>query len=406
MLARWWNLVRALGPGLVAGASDTDPTTVATMAVVGATTGFGLSWLVILLYPMLASVQLIASEVGLAAHSGLQELVRRFFGWRWGLLLLVSVLGVNLITLGADIEAGAAALGLLLHLPQAWLVVPYSALLLALLLLGTYDEMERVLKYVLLIFLAYVAAAFLARPRWDAVLYETIHPDLSRSHDYVMAALAILGTTLTSYAYIWEAQGQAEAARSPSQLTLARVEAGLGMLVAVGTFWFILIASGATLGARHQRVETAQQAAEALRPVAGSFASDLFGIGLLASSLIAVPVLTATSAYLLSQQFGWPAGLSQRISRARRFYAAMCVCLAIGAAISLAGIPAISLLFAASLVAGLATPVSLVFLMLTAHRPEATGGHRLSRPLMAAGWGTTLVVSVTSALFVVQQVAP
>jgi Mn2+/Fe2+ NRAMP family transporter len=401
---RWRELLRTLGPGLVAGASDNDPTTVATMAVVGAKTGFALSWLVILIYPMLASVQAIASEVGITARSGLQELVRRRFGWRWGLLLLVSVLAVNLITLGADVEAGAAALGLILHRPQSWFVIPYSAVVLGIMLLGTYDEMERVLKYVLLIFLAYVAAAILARPNWWAVLSATIRPQLSSRPDYVEAALAVLGTTLTSYAYIWETQAQAEKERTPAQLKLARMEAGLGMLVAVGTFWFILVATGATLGARHQNVETAEQAAEALRPAAGPLAAYLFGTGLLASSLVAVPVLAATSSYLLCQQFGWQAGLSRRVSEARRFYLVIGMSLAIGAAISLGGIPTISLLFAASLAGGLGTPISMLFLMLVAQQPPDIGGYRISRALLAAGWGTTVVVTAASTIFLVQQI--
>jgi Mn2+/Fe2+ NRAMP family transporter len=373
------------------------------MAVVGAKTGFALSWLVILVYPMLASVQLIASEIGLGARSGLQELVRRRFGWRWGLLLLVSVLAVNLMTLGADLEAGAAALGLLLHRPQSWFVIPLAAALFLILLLDSYDDVERVLKYVILVFLAYVAAAFLARPSWGAVLSATVWPQISRNPDYVAAALAILGTTLTSYSYVWETQGQAERERSVEQLRLARIEAGLGMLVAVAIFWFILIATGATIGAHHQNVDTPEQAAQALRPFAGPLASDLFGIGLLASSLIAVPVLAATSSYLLCQQFEWPAGLSRPVSEARRFYSIIGVALALGVVISLVGLPTISLLFASSLVAGLATPISLIFLMLIAHQPHILGGHRVSWRLKVAGWATTLVVSGAGLIFIVQQ---
>jgi Mn2+/Fe2+ NRAMP family transporter len=262
---------------------------------------------------------------------------------------------------------------------------------------------ERVLKYVILVFLAYVAAAFLARPSWGAVLSATVWPQISRNPDYVAAALAILGTTLTSYSYVWETQGQAERERSVEQLRLARIEAGLGMLVAVAIFWFILIATGATIGAHHQNVDTPEQAAQALRPFAGPLASDLFGIGLLASSLIAVPVLAATSSYLLCQQFEWPAGLSRPVSEARRFYSIIGVALALGVVISLVGLPTISLLFAASLVAGLATPISLIFLMLIAHQPGMLGGHRISWRLKAAGWATTFVVSGASLIFILQQ---
>src|SRR5207237_1035004 len=182
------------------------PTTVATMSVAGATTMFSLSWLLLLLLPMLASVQVIASQVGVAARAGLEEVVRKRYGRRWGLLLLLSVLAVNLVTIGADLGAGAAAAGLILKAPAHWLGLPYAALLLTLLVFGTYDEVQRVLKYVVLAFAAYVLAAFLARPNWQAVLAATAAPHLSFKPEYVQAVLAILGTTLTSYAYVWEAE--------------------------------------------------------------------------------------------------------------------------------------------------------------------------------------------------------
>jgi Mn2+/Fe2+ NRAMP family transporter len=395
--------LRELGPGLVAGAADNDPTTIGTMVVAGATTGFALSWLVILVFPMLASVQVIASQVGLAARSGLQELVRRTYGWGWGLVLLVSVVLVNAVTIAADVKAGAAALGLLFNLPLQWFLVPFAAALLLMLFGGGYDEIVRVLKYVMLIFVSYIVAAFVVHPNWSAVLFATIRPQLSGAADYVQGALAIVGTTLTSYAYIWEEQEEAETEEFRASFDVAEADAGLGMAFSVAVFWFVLIVSGATLGAHHQRVDTAEQAAQALRPLAGPFAAYLFGIGLLASATIAVPVLAATSAYLLCQQLGWPGSLSSPLRRAKRFYAVIAVALLLGMAIALAPISTISLLYVASIAGGLGTPVGLVFLMLIAHRRDTVGGHRIGTPLLALGWATTAVVTAVGAVFVFQQ---
>jgi Mn2+/Fe2+ NRAMP family transporter len=400
--ARLVGFLRRLGPGLVAGASDNDPTTVATLAVVGATTGFALSWLVILVLPMLATVQVIASQVGLSARSGLQELVRRSFGRGWGLLLLASILAVNAITIAADLQAGAAALGLLTGLPLPWFILPYAAVTLGLLLVGTYDEVVSILKYVLLVFAAYIAAAAVARPDWSQVLIATINPRLPASSDGVAGALAILGTTLTSYAYVWEVQEEAEGdgrSRPRRSLGLARLDAALGMTSAVAVFWFILVATGATLGAHHEQVRTAQDAARALAPLAGPAARYLFGVGLLASSFIALPVIAATSAYLLCQQLGWRGSLALRPRQAPRFYAVILASFVLASLISYAGVPTIQLLFWASIAGGLGTPASLVFLMLIAR--SRAGVNRLLR---AAGWLTTLIVTGLSVLFIVTQV--
>lgn len=397
--------LRGLGPGLVAAGSDNDPTTVATLVVAGATSVYALSWLTLLLYPMLAGIMVIAAQVGLASRSGLLVTVRKLYGLRWGLVLLVSVLSVNIITLAADLEAGAASLGLLFGMDLRWFVVPYAALVLGLLLLASYRGVQRVLKYTLVVFAAYFFAAFFAHPDWNAVLRATVVPALSLRPEHVEAALAILGTTLTSYSYVWEVQQEAEERRPAARLFQARLDAGVGMLVAVATFWFILIASGATLGVHRHPVNTAQEAAEALRPLAGPLTSQLFAIGLLASSLVAIPVLAASSAYLLGEQLDWRRGLDRGPGRAPRFYAAMVVAILIGAVVSLVGLPPIHLLYWASIAGGLGTPVGLVLLLMVAADARAMGESRVRRSLLVAGWATTALITAVSAFFIWQQLA-
>jgi Mn2+/Fe2+ NRAMP family transporter len=255
-----------LGPGLVAGASDVDPTTVATMSVVGSTTGFALSWLTLLTLPMLAVIQAISSRVAVAGGADLQTLVRRRYPRGAQLLLLGSVLVVTAMTTAADLEAGAAALGLLLHIGRQWLVVPVAAAVLTVLLLGSYDEVQRVLKYLMLGLLAYVVTAVIAHPHWGQVAHGSLVPRISLRHDYVEGALAILGTTLTSYVYVWQTVELSEERPALSWLRPEEADAIAGIVVAVVIFWAILVATGATLAGHHAHVQTAEDAARRSSP--------------------------------------------------------------------------------------------------------------------------------------------
>ncbi len=399
----WGAYLRALGPGLISGASDNDPTTVASITVIGATTVYRLSWLMVLLYPMLAAIQIISAQIGVVTKSGLQQVVRATYGRGLGLVLLVAVVAVNLVTIGADLGAGADALSILLHVPRQVAVIPFAVVLLGILLFGSYRTVERILRYVLLVFAAYIVSAFLAHPDWGAVLHDTIVPQISFDPVYIQGALALLGTTLTSYAYVWETIEESEEGTPVTQLGLARADAGFGMFYAVAIFWFTLICAGATLGAHHIQVQTAQQAAQALAPVAGPLATDLFAIGLLASAVLAVPVLAASTAYILGQEFGWRSSLSERVWTAPLFYAAVVVTMLVAVIISFTNISPIQLLFIASIAGGLGTPISLVFLLLVARSRRIMGQYRIGKVLTTIGWATTLLITAISAYFLWQQ---
>lgn len=327
-------ILKALVPGLVAGASDNDPTTVASLSVIGATTIYRLSWLVILVIPMLVIIQVVSATVGVVARGGLEDVVRHRYGKAWAFLVLLLVLAVNLITLAADLEGGSAALSLLTGLSYRWFIAPFGLGVALLLIRGNYHALERVLKYVLLVFVAYIITAFVARPHWDTVLHDTFIPHLSISSAYIAGALALLGTTLTSYAYVWETIEEAEERPPIRRLGLVQVDAASGMIAAGVIFWFIVIGTGATLGVHHQQVQTAQDAANALAPLAGRFASVIFGVGLLASAILALPVLAATSAYVMAEAFGWRASLDSHFGQARSFYGAMIASLVIGGGIT------------------------------------------------------------------------
>lgn len=395
-------ILKALGPGLVAGASDNDPTTVASLSVIGATTVYRLSWLVVLVIPMLVIVQVVSATVGVVARGGLEDVVRHRYGKVWAFLVLLLVLAVNLITLAADLEGGSAALGLLTGLSYRWFIVPFGFIVAVLLIRGNYHAVERVLKYVLIVFVAYIVTAFVARPQWGAVLHDTFIPRLSLSSSYIAGALALLGTTLTSYAYVWETIEEAEERPPVRRLGLVQVDAASGMVAAGVIFWFIVIGTGATLGVHHQQVQTAQDAAKALAPVAGRFASVIFGVGLLASAILALPVLAATSAYVMAETFGWRASLDSHFGQARAFYGALIASLVIGGGITLLGVGPIQLLFASSIAGGIATPATLAILMVTARDARVMKEHRIGRGLMWGGWLVTAVVSIAVVAFLWQ----
>jgi Mn2+/Fe2+ NRAMP family transporter len=393
---------KKLGPGIVSGASDNDPTTVASLAVIGSTTIYSLSWLVLLIIPMLAIVQAISAQVGLVTKTGLQEAVRNRFGKGWAFVALFSILLVNLITLAADLEGGAAALSLLSHVDYRWFVIPLAAGAGLMLIFGSYIKIQKFLVYLPLVFLTYGVAAFLARPHWLDVIRNSLIPHFSSTPPMVAGAIALLGTTLTAYSYVWQTVEMSEEAKPISQLGLVQVDTTLGTVVAGITFWFILIATGATLGVHHQVVQTAQDAATALKPVAGQWASILFGIGLLASALIAIPVLGATSAYVVTEMFGWGGGIDKKLWQAKKFYKTLIATLLVGSCIGLAGISPIKLLFFGSILGGLATPITLTLLMLLAADRKTMQPKAVNQFLLISGWMVTAIVALAAAIFLFQ----
>jgi Mn2+/Fe2+ NRAMP family transporter len=393
------------GAGIVAGASDNDPTTVATLAVIGSTTTYELGWLTLLVIPMLAVIQSIAAQVGAVSKRGLEDCVRANYGRFWAFASLACLLVVNVLTLAADLEGGGAALALLTHVHYTWWLIPLGALTVGVLIFGNFQSVERVLRYVALLFLTYVGAAFLAHPDWRAVFAGSFVPHFDFRPETVAGALALLGTTLTAYAYVWETIEQSEEKPPLRRLGLVQADAALGIVVAGLTFWFILIATGATLGVHHQRVDSAEQAAQALAPAAGKFASLVFGIGLLGSALVAIPVIAGTCAYVAAEMFGWRRSLDAGFRSAPRFYLVLIACVAVAVGIGFAGVTPITLLFYSGIAGGIATPFTMVLMLLIARNKNVMHHLRIAPWLAAAGWCVTLIVSCATLTYLVQTVA-
>lgn len=385
----------------MSGASDADPTTIASLAVVGAATGYSLSWLVVLLFPMIAIVQSIAASIG-TSQSSIQSAIRRRFGLVVALVALMLVIAVNIVTLAADLEAGAESLTMLFGLPRALFVLPFALAVAWLLLTNSYARIERVLSFLPLIFVCYGISAVLARPNWGEVIRALVVPHFTLTPVVVTAALALLGTTLTSYVYYWEQIEVSERRPAPGRVRALHADATWGSLLPAVCFLFVLVATAATLGRVHANVQTATDAAVALQPLAGRWATGLFAIGLLASAAIAVPILAGTSAYVVTHTFGWRGNLGTPIAQAPAFYAVILGALVVASVMAFAGISPIALLYWASVAGGLGTPVTLWLLVVIARDRALMGSSRIGNGLAAGGYAVAAIVTAACALFLAQ----
>jgi Mn2+/Fe2+ NRAMP family transporter len=387
--------------GFVSAAADNDPTTVGTIAVIGATTVYGLAWLVVLLLPMLAVIQAIAASVGGARRTGLQGAIRTAYGLPCAVIVLLSVVIINVVTLAADIKAGSEGFALLSGLQYRFFVLPFVALVCLLLVTSSMRRITRILSYVSVLFICYAACAFCVRVNWWDVVGHIMVPHFEFSAKFVGGALALIGTTLTSYVYYWESIEVAERHAPPALLPRMKTDAALGMLITGTSFLFVLIATGATLGAHHVNVANPGDVAAAINPIAGPWAQLLFGIGLLASAAIAAPVIAGTTGYVVAQTFGWRGSLNMPPRQAKVFYAVIVTAVVFAGACSFTQLPTIALLYWASILGGIATPLTLTFVILIARNPVMMGMQTIGKRLEYAAWGVTGFAWLASASFIV-----
>jgi Mn2+/Fe2+ NRAMP family transporter len=394
------GFVKSVLSGLVSAASDNDPTTVATLAVAGATTIYRLGWLVVLIVPMLGAMQALATRVATVTHRDLQGVATKRYGKPLGFVLAISIVAVNLITLAADLQAGATSLQLITHVSETIWLAPIAIGTGVMLTLGSFDKARAFLAVLPLAFFTYIVAAFVAHPTWSDVARGLV-PQVELNHTFVSTMIALLGTSLTSYTFVYQTIAVAADRPPRHHLQITEVAAIPGTVVTGVIFFFILVATGATLGTHHLTVQTAQDAAKALAPIAGQSASIIFGVGLLGSALIAVPVLAAATAHVCRSAFGWEGSLDQSPRKAPAFYAVLYASLAIGTFAVFLHVPAISLLFYASIAGGLATPLTLVLLVVLA-RDRRVMRDGCAPPWLAyAGWATSIIVTVTGIAYLV-----
>lgn len=408
----WW---RKLGPGLITGAADDDPSGIATYSQAGAQFGYDVAWTVLLTYPLMVAIQLASARIGRVTGRGLTETFSRFCP-TWIVYGLVSLLVLaNVINLGADLSAmGASAALIAGH--AAWFAVAFGVVSLLLQVFLPYERYVRVLKWLTLSLFAYVGVAFSVHVDWPAALHSTVIPTIHWNKEFVTTIVAVLGTTISPYLFFWQAEQEVEEIRripadkplrvAPkqrnSQLRRLRIDTFVGMGFSNLIAFFMIVATGATLHAHGVTdIATPAQAAEALRPIAGPSAFLLFALGIVGTGMLALPVLAGSAAYAVSGLLGVRKGLDRPLATAKPFYGILAAAMAVGVAISLSGLNPIRALYWAAVINAVISVPIMVAVMLAASRPKIMSELVLPRRWQILGWLAAAAMALaTVAMFV------
>jgi NRAMP (natural resistance-associated macrophage protein)-like metal ion transporter len=398
---------KILGPGLITGASDDDPSGIGTYAVAGASLGYSILWTALITLPLMASVQYVCAKIGMVSGRGLAGVLRQHYPRQ---LLYFAVLGLfiaNTINAGADIGAIAAGINVLVPPVQiVWMIVPVAAVILALQIFCSYRLIANIFKWLSLALLAYIGSALFAHPDVGNVLAGTFMPTVSLDPTFLSTLVAILGTTISPYLFFWQSSQEVEEevhmgrvhlwqrkGASDTELKYAALDVNGGMFFSNLVMYFILLATAATLHAAGQNnIQSATDAAQALRPLAGDAAAFLLALGLIGAGFLAVPILTGSAAYAMSEAFGWRYGLDSNPGRARQFYAVIVAATLLGMLINFLGINPIDALFWTAVINGFVAPPLLVLIMLVANNRKIMGKRTNTLPLNILGWLATLLM--------------
>jgi NRAMP (natural resistance-associated macrophage protein)-like metal ion transporter len=404
-----------LGPGLISGAADDDPSGIATYSVTGAAFGYGPLWTALFSFPLMAAVQLMCARLGMVTGRGLAAVVRRRYPrWvLWGACLLLTV--ANVINIGADLGGMGGAVEMVTGVSSLIWTPIFAGIIVLLMFQTSYRTIARTFKWLTLVLFSYAVTAFLSKPDWTQVLRATFVPDMQWNREYLAVLVGILGTSISPYLFFWQAAQEVEEERAggrrtvaqrkgatPQELKTARNDVMTGMFFSNLIMYFIILTTGATLHAHGvTHIETAQQAAMALSPLAGKGAYWLFTIGILGAGMLGIPALAGSSAFAISEAFAWGASLDRRPHLARKFYSVLAVSVALGMALDFAGINAVKLLFWSAVVNGLLAPPLIVLLVLLTSDRDVMGEHVNPRILKWLGWLTAIVMTVAAiAMFV------
>jgi NRAMP (natural resistance-associated macrophage protein)-like metal ion transporter len=401
-----------LGPGLTTGAADNDPSGIATYSIAGAQLGTSLLWTSFVTWPLMAFVQSMCARIGMVTGRGLAGALRQKCP-RWLLLIAAAaLLSANIITIGADLAGMSDAAKMLIGLDTRLLTIIFGAGITLAVIYFRYYQIASILKWLTLVLFAYIITAFILKPRWGTVLYDTFIPSWPRGHNAWQNLVAVLGTTISPYLFFWQASQEVEEEKAMGRRMLVSREGATKreifdrrIDVTTGTFfsnlvmYFIILSAALTLHAHNDtNVESSRQVAEALKPLAGSFAATLYTIGLVGVGLLAIPILAGSSAYAFAETFAWKEGLDLPVTTARYFYAVIVASTLLGIAMVFVKINPVKALFWASTINGVLAPFLLIGVLLVS----------CDRKLMQrqpSPWLSRVVVGLTAALIFLAAVA-
>ena len=398
-----------LGPGLITGAADDDPSGISTYSVAGAAYGYSTLWIALLTFPLMVAIQLMCARLGMVTGRGLAAAVRTYYP-RWVLWGACAILVVaNVINIGADLGGMAEATQLVSGIRASIWIPLYALSILGLLFWASYKLIARIFKWLTLVLFAYMLTSFYAHVDWKHALAVTLVPHLEWSPGFLAVLVAILGTTISPYLFFWQAAEEVEEGQAKDQASVqrtsatsaalrsARADTIAGMFFSNCIMYFIILTTAATLHAHGQTdITTARQAAEALRPLAGNGAYLLFTLGLIGTGMLGVPVLVGSCAYAVAEGAGWRGSMSDKPKGASKFYAVMAVAMALGLALNFARLNAVRMLFWSAVINGLLAPPLILLVILLTSSQKVMGARVNSRLLRNVGWATFGVMTAAA----------
>jgi NRAMP (natural resistance-associated macrophage protein)-like metal ion transporter len=400
-------LLRSVGPGVITGAADDDPSGIATYSVAGAQLGTKLLWTALLTWPLMAAVQMMCARIGKVTGRGLAGNFRqRFPGWLL-IVVIIALLAANTINIAADLAGMADAAQMLSGVKSHWFVVAFALLISWATVRLRYHQIANVLKWLVLVLFAYPITAFVVGADWGQVARDTLVPSMPHTRDEWSTLVAILGTTISPYLFFWQASEEVEEEKAAGQSTLAQrrgatlqelelrnIDVGVGTFFSNVVMFFIILTTAITLN-RHgiTHIESSRQAAEALRPLAGRFAATVFTVGIIGVGVLAIPTLAGSAAYAFAETLGWRQGLDKKLKQAPAFYALILVSTGLGVGLDFVGINPVKALYWTAVINGLLAPFLLVAILVIASDKKLMQGQPSSR----LGW--TVVALTTVAMF-------
>ena len=408
--------MKSLGPGIITGAADDDPSGIATYSVAGAQLGTTLLWTALITWPLMAAVQMMCARIGKVTGQGLAANFKKRFP-RWLLLSFVlSLLVANTINIGADLAGMADAAAMVTGVNSRWFVIVFAVVISWATVKLRYAQIANVLKWLVLVLFAYPITAFIVGADWGQVLRDTFIPSVPHSSSGWAMLVAILGTTISPYLFFWQTSEEVEVEKAVGQSTLAQrrgaterelgvrnIDVGVGAFFSNLVMFFIILTAAITLN-RHgiTTIETSRQAAEALRPFAGKFAATLFTLGIVGVGFIAIPTLAGSTAYAFAETLGWRQGLNKELKQARWFYALILISTGVGVGLDFIGVNPVKALYLTAVLNGLLAPFLLVAILMVAADKKLMQGQPSSR----LGWivvavATVIMFAAGVAMFVV-----
>ncbi|UDL89546.1 divalent metal cation transporter [Mesorhizobium sp. PAMC28654] len=405
------KLLKILGPGLITGASDDDPSGIATYSQVGAQFGYGMGWVMLFSWPLMCAIQEISARIGRVTGQGIAGNLKKHYPASVGVSIVSLLVIANIINIGADLGAMGAALKLIVGGPALLYVALFGLVTVLLEVYSRYSRYVSVLKWMTLSLFAYVGIVFVVKVPWATVGYNLVVPHIKFDAPYITAVVAILGTTISPYLFFWQAGEEVEQVRedadkqplkgAPDQakpeFNRIRIDTYIGMALSNAVALFIIITTAATLNAHGVTdIQTSSQAAEALRPIAGPLAFFIFALGIIGTGLLALPVLAGSSAYALGETFGWNVGLARKPGLAKAFYGSIAVATLIGVGLNFSPIDPIKALFWSAVINGVVAVPVMGIMMLLSSKPAAMGDFQLHIGLKVVGWLATAVMGIAA----------